>query len=138
MLSRLGSIFRKLTSGGLGLLDLVGRRIFLALVLTLTWPMQVTLGEVGSGLSKPQPRFLPVVGGNMGEAWALRKLGLGRRRRLREVEREESLGLAGLRMDLEGSFMEEERREVKQMKSSPPALLFEVGRWGLSVISIIG
>jgi hypothetical protein len=30
--------------------------------------MQVTFGEEGSGFSKAQPRFLPLVG-NIGEAW---------------------------------------------------------------------
>lgn len=52
-------------------------------------------------------------------------LPLVRRRRLREEEREEgSLFRPGLRIDLEEIFMEdEERRDVKQMKSSLVALL---------------
>ena len=59
-----------------------------------------------------------------------------RRRRLREVERETGAARPGLWIvvDLEEIFMEEEeedeRREVKQMKSS-------LERWGLSAESVI-
>ncbi|KAI7988180.1 hypothetical protein LOK49_LG13G01014 [Camellia lanceoleosa] len=63
-------------------------------------------------------------------------------RRLREVERKTGALRArpGLRIDLEEIFMdreeEEERREVKQMKSSLVLLVLAV-RWGLSDESII-
>lgn len=114
--------------------------------------MQVTFGEDGSGFSKAQPLFFPVVV-KKGDAPPLR-LPLVRRRRLREEERETGpapsrAARPGLRMDLV-SFMEEEeeeRREVKQMKSSlvvaaaavvlvllPPVLV--VRKWGLSAKSI--
>lgn len=106
--------------------------------------MQVTLGEEGSGFSKAQPLFLPVVV-KKGDAPPLR-LPLVRRRRLREEERETGpvsrAARPGLRIDLE-SFIEEEeeRREAKQMKSSLvvaaavvvlllPVLV--VRKWGLS------
>ncbi|KAL2545887.1 hypothetical protein Fot_15138 [Forsythia ovata] len=56
------------------------------LVFTFTWQIQVTLGDEGSGFSKPQPLFLPVVVKN-GEAPPLR-LPLVRCLRLREVEKE--------------------------------------------------
>lgn len=56
--------------------------------------------------------------------------------RLREEEREiwdGSLVRPGLRNDLESFMEEEERREVKQMKSSLVLLPFVlVVRWGLS------
>lgn len=85
----------------------------------------MTLGEDGSGFSKEQPRFFPLVAvaGNMGEAWPPFKLPLFLSLLLREVEREiceESLPRPGLKIDLEGSFMEDEedKREVKQMNSS--------------------
>lgn len=59
----------------------------------------------------------------MGEAWPPFKLPLFLSLLLREVEREiceESLPRPGLKIDLEGSFMEDEedKREVKQMNSS--------------------
>lgn len=104
--------------------------------------MQVTLGDDGSGFSKVDPRFFPFVG-NMGEAWpAPFKLPLLLSLLLREEESEIwgvwwSLARPGLRMDLE-IFIEEEdeRRDVKQIKSSPVALLLLllilVVRWGLS------
>ena len=95
--------------------------------------MQVTLGDEGSGFSKLAPRFLPAAAGNIGD-WPPRRLPLVRRRRLREVERETGAARPGLWIvvDLEEIFMEEEeeRREVKQMKSS-------LERWGLSAESII-
>lgn len=85
----------------------------------------MTLGEDGSGFSKEQPRFFPLVAvaGNMGEAWPPFKLPLFLSLLLREVEREiceESLPRPGLKIDFEGSFMEDEedKREVKQMNSS--------------------
>lgn len=85
--------------------------------------MQVTLGEEGSGFSKPQPLFLPEVV-KKGEAWPPLMLPLVRSRRLREEVREtgpQSLAARpGLRIDLE-SFIEDEdedSREAKQMKSS--------------------
>lgn len=110
----------------------------------------MTLGEEGSGFSKAALFFPPV--GNIGEAWpapVLLRLPLLLSRRLREEDREiceeGSLARPGLRMDLEDEiFMEEdERREVKQMKSSLvpvlqlllPPLLVAV-RWGLSEYSI--
>lgn len=111
--------------------------------------MQVTLGDDGSGFSKADPRFLPFVG-NIGEAWpAPFKLPLLLSLLLREEESEIwgvwwSLARPGLRMDLE-IFMEEEedeRRDVKQIKSSPVVLLLPllllmlVVRWGLSAESI--
>lgn len=89
--------------------------------------MHVTLGEDGSGLSKPAPRFLLPEVGNMGEACQPFMLPLGRSLRLREVEREvgwsrERLGLWIEDLEI---FMEEEeeRREVKQMKSSLVAVV---------------
>lgn len=94
--------------------------------------MQVTLGELGSGFSKPPPPRFLVPEWNMGEAWPPFKLPLLLSRRLREEVSEiwagggASLARAGLRMDLEEeSFMEEEeeKREVKQIKSSLGALV---------------
>lgn len=89
----------------------------------------MTFGEDGSGFSKPDPRFLPVVG-NIGEAWPPLMLPFVLSLRLSEVGRERGASRArpGLRMDLE-SFMEEdeeERREVKQIKSSLVVLLLVV------------
>lgn len=95
--------------------------------------MHVTFGEEGSGFSKEQPLFFPVVvaAGNIGEAWPFPPLMLPLflSLLLREVEREICEGslqfLPGLRMDFEDSFMddEEDKREVKQMKSSLVLLL---------------
>jgi len=83
--------------------------------------MQVTFGEEGSGLSKPDP--LPFFEGNMAGDWAPLRLPLWPRRRLREEERDAadlSAARPGLRIDLEDRRIEEEfeRRDVKQMKSS--------------------
>lgn len=83
----------------------------------------MTLGEDGSGFSKEQPRFLPFVAGNMGEAWPPLILPLLLNLLLRDVDREiceESLARPGLKIDFEEIFMEDEedKRDVKQMKSS--------------------
>lgn len=50
--------------------------------------------------------------------------------RLREVERERGVSRAwlGLRMDLESFIEDEERREVKQMKSSLVVVVVELVR----------
>lgn len=112
--------------------------------------MQVTLGEEGSGFSKPR-RFPPV--GNIGD-WAPLRLPLAFRRRLTEVEREVGVSRArpGLRIDdLEEIFIEEEeeaeeRREVKQMNREGVvvvvAVVVVVVRWGRmseeSIISLVG
>lgn len=100
--------------------------------------MQVTLGELGSSNAA---FFFPLpAGGNIGDACPPPlKLPLCRSRRLREVYSMEdddvdeaaaaagpwpasTPGRAGLKRDLEGSFMreeeEEEERELKQTKSS--------------------
>lgn len=83
--------------------------------------MQVTLGDEGSGFSNPDPLFLPPVG-NIGEAWPFLMLPLVLSLRLSDVEREigGSRARPGLKIeDFDEIFMEEEeRREVKQMKSS--------------------
>lgn len=110
--------------------------------------MQVTLGEDGSG-SKEEPLFVPLfVAGNMGEAWPPFKLPLFLSLLLSEVDREicaESLARPGLKIDFEGSFMEDEdRREVKQMKSSlvvfvvVPVLLLRCGGFSLSISCVVG
>lgn len=75
--------------------------------------MQVTLGEDGSGFSKPLPLFLPVAGNIAGDAPPL-MLRLFLSLRLWEFERESGGGsraapaLAGLRIDLDEIFIEDE------------------------------
>lgn len=95
--------------------------------------MQVTLGEEGSGFSKPHPLFLPLLAKN-GDAWPPLRLPL-RRRRLREVEREiePSRARPGLRIDLE-NFMDDEdvKPEAKQMRSSLVEFMLPLRKWGLS------
>ena len=95
--------------------------------------MQVTFGEEGSGFSKV-PRFLLPVG-NIGEAWPPLMLPLFLSLLLTEVDSEDgSLLRLGLRIHLEESFMDEDdKREVKQMKSSLVLLLLLVVLWFLSV-----
>lgn len=99
--------------------------------MTLTCPIQVTLGEDGSGFSKAH-LFFPLVG-NIGEAWPLLMLPLFLSLLLREEVIEicdGSIARPGLSMDLEEIFMEEEdKREAKQMNRS---LVLEV-RWDLSI-----
>ncbi|KAF5766589.1 hypothetical protein HanRHA438_Chr15g0729301 [Helianthus annuus] len=82
--------------------------------------MQVTLGEEGSGLSNPQPLFLPVTGNIAGDAPPLMLrllLSLRLRLRLSEVERamggggggsREYVARPGLRIDLDEIFMEDD------------------------------
>ncbi|KAL4555081.1 hypothetical protein LXL04_037692 [Taraxacum kok-saghyz] len=80
--------------------------------------MQVTLGDDGSGFSKPLPLLFPVVVGNIaGDAPPPLMLRLFLSFRLREFEREiggGSRARAGLRIDLDEIFMEDDE-EVKQM-----------------------
>lgn len=114
------------------------------------------MGELGSSNAA---FFFPLpAGGNIGDACppAL-KLPLCRSRRLREVYSMEdedvdeaaagpwpasTPGRAGLKRDLEGSFMreedEEEEREVKQMKRSAAAAVVAPPRGGRSPSVAIG
>lgn len=89
------------------------------LLLILTCPIQVTLGEEGSWLSKLPPFFFPVAGKVAGEAAPL-MLRLVLSLRLSEVVSEKGgsrvLVLPGLNIDLDE--MEWWWREVKQMNKS--------------------
>lgn len=88
--------------------------------------MHVTFGDDGSAASKAQPFFFPpaaaAAAGNMGD-WPPLMLPLLRRRRLREEDRE---GVAEEEAELERlglmrDLVEEEGRDVKQMKNSEPS-----------------
>lgn len=111
---RFCSVLLKLASPpDLDLLDLAPLIFFPCfLAFTLTCPIHVTLGDEGSGFSKPGPLFLLTVG-NMGEAWPPPlMLPLLTSLLLKEDERDiwgGSLLWHGLNMDLEESFMDEER-----------------------------
>lgn len=82
--------------------------------------MQVTLGDVGSGLSNPHPRFFPaVMVGNIAGDAAPFMLRLVLSRRLSEVESEIGCGSRpdmtrpGLRIDLDEIFMM--KIEIKEL-----------------------